>query len=113
MRTLLLRDTNTFYAPAEDDCWVILAKEIMTSYANSYASLIPTTAISQNEYDFIDKQKFAPQRKSILKRVKHGPLKSVVDMPSVFSAFEERRRENLRSWGVRWKDNFTVNLDNL
>ena len=51
MRTLNLTDSNTFYAPAYDDCWVLLAKEIMNSYSYSYANQICTSAFSQLDYD--------------------------------------------------------------
>lgn len=113
MRTLNLTDSNTFYAPAYDDCWVILAKEIMSSYSLSYANQICTSAFSQFDYDRIDKQKFAPQRKSILRRVKYGPLRNVVDMDSVFYAFEQERKDNLKQWGISWVDRYDIDLDNL
>ena len=113
MRTLNLTDSNTFYAPASDECWVILAKEIMSSYALSYTHQICTTAFSQFDYDRIDKQKFAPQRKSILRRIKYGPLRNVVDMPSVFYAFEQQRKANLKSWGIKWEDKYTEDVESL
>lgn len=113
MRTLYLKDPNPFYAPAGDECWVILAKEIMSSYALSYSNQVITSAFSQVEYEKLDKQRCVPQRRSILKRVKYGPLRSVVDMPAVYSAFEKQRKENLRSWGVRWKDTYSEDLDSL
>lgn len=113
MRTLYLKDKNTFYAPAGDECWVILAKEIMASYAQSYANQVVVTAFSQAEYDKLDKQRFAPQRKSILRKVKYGPLRSVVDMSAVFSAFEKQRRANLRSWNIYWRDDYYEDVDKL
>ena len=114
MRTLGVNiEENPFYAPASDDCWVVLAKEIMSSYAQSYANQVVTSAFSQLEYDKIDKQKFAPQRKSILRKVKYGPLRSVVDMASVYSAFEKQRKKNLISWGVHWRDTYQINVDEL
>ena len=113
MIILNLEDKNTFYAPASDECWVILAKEIMSSYTLSYIHQFPTDARSQLEYDKLDKQKFAPQRKSILRRIKNGPLRSVVDIHAVYSALNQKRLEHKRSWGVYWKDNYEDDLDNL
>lgn len=113
MRTLNLTDKNTFYAPAEDECWVILAKEIMAFYAQSYANLVVVNAFSQMEYDKLDKQRCAPQRRSLLRKVKYGPLRSIVDMSSVYSAFEKQRKENLRSWGVCWKDTYEEDVEAL
>lgn len=113
MRTLNLTDTNTFYAPACDECWVVLAKEIMSSYSSSYANQICTSAFTQADYDRIDKQRYAPQRRSILRRVKYGPLRNVVDMSSVYRAFEQQRRHNLKSWGVTWEDTGFEDLDHL
>ena len=113
MRTLNLTDTNTFYAPASDECWVLLAKEIMASYSLSYTHQICTSAFSQFDYDKTDRQKFAPQRRSILRRVKYGPLRNVVDMASVFRAFEAERKANLKSWGVHWEDHYEEDLEAL
>ena len=113
MRTLNLTDKDTFYAPASDECWVILAKEIMSAYSNSYSNQIVTNAFSQMEYDKLDKQRFAPQRRSILRKVKYGPLRSVVDMSSVFRAFEKERKEKLKSWGIRWTDTYTEDVEAL
>lgn len=113
MRTLNLTDTNTFYAPASDECWVLLAKEIMASYAVSYTNQIYTSALSQYDYDKTDRQKYAPQRRSVLRRVKHGPLRNVVDMSSVFRAFEAERKANLKSWGVHWEDHYEEDLEAL
>lgn len=113
MRTLNLTDSNTFYAPAYDDCWVLLAKEIMSSYSSSYANQICTTAYTQFDYDRMDKLRYAPQRRSILRRVKYGPLRNVVDMASVFYAFEQRRKDNLQSWGVSWIDSYDEDVERL
>lgn len=113
MRTLNLVDKNTFYAPASDECWVVLAKEIMASYAMSYANQVITSAFSQVEYEKLDRQRCVPQRRSILRRVKYGPLRSVVDMSAVFSAFEKQRKENLRSWNICWRDSYYEDVDKL
>ena len=113
MRTLILTDENTFYAPASDDCWVILAKEIMSSYAQSYIIQFPTTAYTQAEYDRLNEQKYALQRKSILKRIKHGPLRNAVDLKSVYCGLELKRLHNLRTWGIKWQDHDTIDIDNL
>lgn len=113
MRTLNLKDPNPFYAPACDECWILLAKEIMNSYSNSYAILFPTNARTQAEYELLNRTKFAPQRKSILRRVKNGPLRSVVDMAAIYSAFEKRRLDNKKTWGIYWKDNVTDEINNL
>ena len=113
MRTLNLTDSNKFYAPASDECWVWLAKEIMSSYSLSYTNQICTSAFTQMDYDRIDRQKFAPQRRSILRRMKYGPLRNVIDMPSVFRAFEEERKRRLKEWGVTWIDQYEEDLDLL
>ena len=113
MRTLNLTDTNPFYAPAGDECWVLLAKEIMSSYARTYSNQIVVNAFSQAEYDLLDKQKYAPQRRSILRKVKYGPLRSVVDMHAIYSAFEQQRRYNMQSWGIKWRDSYDENIEKL
>lgn len=113
MRTLNLTDSNTFYAPASDECWVILAKEIMSSYSLSYCNQVCLSAFSQSDYERIDRQRFAPQRRSILRRIKYGPLRNVVDMHSVYRAFEEERRRKLKEWGITWIDQYEEDLDLL
>ena len=113
MRTLSLTDDNRFYAPATDECWVMLAKAIMSSYSISYINLIPTTARSQMEYDELDQKKYAPQRKSVLRRVKYGPLKSMIDIDAVYSAFERQRKDNLKTWGIHWVDRYNEDLSKL
>ena len=113
MIILNLEDKNTFYAPASDECWVILAKEIMSSYTLSYIHQFPTDARSQMEYDKLDRQKHIPQRKSILRRLKTGPLRSAIDINASYSALEHLRIEQKKSWGVYWKDNNSINVDDL
>lgn len=113
MRTLYLEDKNKFYAPASDECWVLLAKEIMASYAMSYVNQIVCTAFTQAEYDLLDQKKYAPQRRSILRKIKHGPLRNVVDLKSIYAGLEKKRKENLKIMGVRWRDSYVENLDRL
>lgn len=113
MRTLNLKDPNPFYAPASDECWVILAKEIMASYACKYMCLLPTTAFSQTEYDKLNKQTYSPMRRHVLKNIKNGPLRNVVDMTSVYSGLERRRMEYKKSLNISWRDNFQEDLDTL
>lgn len=95
---------NPFYASYDDDCWVELAKEIMRSYANKYAYQLPTTALSQVEYDELDRNTYLPIRRSIINNVKRGPLRNVADLPSIYRAFEEKRINYKESLGIMWKD---------
>ena len=95
---------NPFYASYDDECWMLLAKEIMISYADKYAYQIPTTAYSQAEYEMLDAKTYLPIRKSILRNVMRGPLKNVVDMPSIYTAFEQRRLAYKKSLGIPWKE---------
>ena len=62
-------EENPYYCSYDDECWVTLAKEIMTSYADRYAYQIPTTAYSQEEYSKLDRKTYLPIRKSILRNV--------------------------------------------
>lgn len=113
MKTLVMHDKDNIYAPASDDCWVRLAKAMMTSYSRNYTVQIVTSARTQAEYDTIDKKRYAPARRSILRCIKHGPLKSVVDMTSTFSALENLRKNHMRNCEVFWEDTFNVDLTNL
>ena len=98
-------EENQFYAPYEDDCWMLLAKEIMTSYADKYSYQIVTTAYSQEEYDKLDKRTYLPIRRSILRNIENGPLRSIVNMSAVYSGLERKRKAMLESMGIIWKDN--------
>lgn len=114
MRTLGINvKENVFYAPYEDECWIVLAQEIMDSYAKSYSYQSPVTAFSQEEYDRLNHKTFAPIRKSILKKVKTGPLRNVVDMTAVYDAFEQKRRDRLKEMDVYWIDDWHTDISKL
>lgn len=105
MRTLGVHiKENPLYAPYDDECWMELAKEIMSSYAEKYAYQIPTTAFSQEEYDRLDRRTFLPIRQSILRRVVNGPLGNIVDEKAVYHGFELKRKAYKQSMGIKWKD---------
>lgn len=104
---------NQFYVSYEDDCWVQLAKEIMIGYSSSYANAIPTTAISQEEYDNLNMKSYAPIRRSILRNIKYGPIRHAVDMQAVYSGLEKSRRDRLAELGIRWKDNYDEDLTKI
>ena len=113
MRTLSLMDKNTAYSPASDECWVLLAKEIMSDYAVSYINKFPLYASSQAEYDALEKKSFAPVRRSIIRNIKNGPLRNAVDISAVYSALERERLENKCAFGIRWKETQVIDLDKL
>lgn len=111
MRTLGINvKQNEFYAPYEDECWMVLAKEIMISYASKYSYQLPTTALSQDEYSELDEKTYLPIRQSILRRVMSGPLRNITDIKSVHSAFEQKRLQYKKSLGIRWKENEYENI---
>lgn len=104
---------NPFYASYEDDCWILLAQEIMYSYASAYTYQSPSTAYSQMEYDKLNNTTYAPIRKSILRKVKNGPLRNVVNLEAVYAAFEECRKENLIRMGIKWNDDWKLDVREL
>ena len=79
---------NTFYCSYSDDCWVQLAKAIMVVYSDKYTFQMPLSAMSQQEYDMLDKKAFAPARRSILKHIKNGPIRNAINITSAYSALE-------------------------
>ena len=113
MKTLMLHDKDTFYAPASDDCWVRLAQAMMSFYSKDYSIQYVVFAKSQKEYDALDSKKYAPARRSILKSIKHGPLGSIVNIYSVYCALENQRIANMQSGVNVWEDTFMVDLDSL
>lgn len=104
---------NPFYASYDDECWIRLAQEIMYSYASAYTYQSPTTAYSQAEYDRLNNNTFAPIRKSILRKVKNGPLGNIVSIDAVYAAFEECRKDNLAKMGVTWKDDWKLDITKI
>ena len=106
MRTLGVHiKENPFYAPYDDECWIELAKEIMSSYADKYAYQIPTNAFTQEDYSLKDRRTFYPLRKSVLRNVMNGPLRNITNISAVYRAFEEKRLAYKRTLGITWEDN--------
>jgi len=95
---------NPHYCSYDDECWIILAREIMTSYAESYTYQLPANAFTQTEYSELDRKRYLPIRKSILRRVMNGPLRSVTDINAVYYGFEQRRLAYKKSMGITWQD---------
>lgn len=98
-------EENPFYCSYDDECWIRLAQEIMNSYAIKYSYQLPTTALSQEEYNHLDSKTFLPIRKSILRNVMNGPLRSIANIQAIYSGFEKRRLDYKKSMGIAWKDN--------
>lgn len=113
MKAMYLTDKDTRYAPAEDECWMNLAKAIMISYGVAYSTKSPLSARSQAEYDAVDRISCAPVRKSILRNIKNGPLRNAVDIHAVYSALEQKRLDYKESLGIKWKDTYDEDLENL
>lgn len=104
---------NPFYASYEDDCWVMLAKEIMAGYALSYSEAIPKTAMSQEEYDRLDAKSYVPIRRSILRNIKYGPLRNAMSIQSIYCGLEEKRKANLKRLGIMWKDSYNEDVTKI
>ena len=113
MRYIKIEDKNTFYAPAGDECWVILAQEIMSSYTAKYSCQLPLTAFTQEEYDKLNDRTFAPIRRSILRNIKNGPLRNIVDIGAIYNGLEIKRMEYKELMGVRWVDTYNEDVDKL
>lgn len=95
---------SNFYCSYSDDCWVELAKEIVAYSAMKYSFQLPTTAMSQDEYDLLDRTTYLPIRKSILRNVMNGPLRNIANIDAVYSAFEQRRIAYKKSLNIKWED---------
>ena len=98
MRTLNLHDSNTFYAPASDECWVELAKCIVEMTAETYAWQFPKFSTSQKDFEQQDARSYAPIRRSILKKLCDGPVGALVDPVAYFDAFEKKLQENIKMY---------------
>lgn len=106
-------DDNPFYCRYDDECWVVLAKEIIAYSAMKYSYQIPTTASSQEEYLILDRKTYLPIRKSILRSVMNGPLRNIANIESVYSAFEKRRLAYKKSMNIIWEEDNYGDLTKL
>ena len=85
----------------------------MSVYSDKYAYQIPIHAISQDEYDIVDKKTYAPMRRSILRCIKYGPLRNAVNITSAYSALESLRKEAKVRMGVSWRDNYYEDINKI
>jgi len=106
-------DENRFYCSYDDDCWICLAQAMMEIYTSSYINAIPTTAMSQSEYDKLDRSSYLPIRRSVLKNIKYGPLRNAMNIQSIYYGLEARRKDRMRKLGIVWKDNYNEDLTKL
>ena len=104
---------NPFYCPYDNECWVVLAKAIMSVYSDKYTYQMPLNAVSQAEYDVLDKRTYAPMRRSILRCIKNGPIRNAVNITSAYSALESLRKENKVRMGISWRDNYYEDLNKI
>lgn len=104
---------NKYYCTYANECWMALAQAMMSSYSDKYINAIPTTAMSQKEYDKLNKNSYAPIRRSILRDIKNGPLRNVVNIISVYDALETKRKENLIKLGIIWKDTYHEDITKI
>jgi len=101
------------YAPSNCECWILLANAIMRVYSEHYIYQIPTHAVSQNAYNILDEKEYAPMREMILRRIKYGPIRNGIDIGEVYAGLERCRQENKEMLGIKWKDNYHIDLDAL
>ena len=85
------------------DGYQLLAEAIIEQAAEDYASLYPLNARSQAEFNFLDAKKYAPVRRTILRKLCNGAVRSVVEYDICYEAFEKRRRYNMIEQGVYWQ----------
>lgn len=97
-------EENPHYCSYDDECWIRLAQEIMNSYAIKYSYQLPTTALSQEEYNRLDLKTFLPIRKSILRNIMNGPLRNIASAEAIYSGLEKKRLAYKKSMGIIWEE---------
>ena len=112
MKTFSINDSDTFYSPASDECWIELAKAIMESYTLDYINKTPV-AYSQEEYDKLDEHSYALARRSILKHIKHGPLRHAINIKSAYAGLEKRRLERSQRLKIKWVSKYNEDIEKL
>ena len=85
------------------DGYQLLAEAIIECAAEDYASLFPIGAKSQSEFNFLDAKKYAPVRRSILRKLCNSAVRSVVEYDICYAAFEKRRHAHMIEQGVYWQ----------
>lgn len=85
------------------DGYQLLAEAIIEQAAEEYANLFPIGAKSQSEFNFLDAKKYAPLRRTIIRKLCNSAVRSVVEYEICYEAFEKRRRTNMIEQGVYWQ----------
>lgn len=93
---------NDVNLESNEDGYTLLAKAIISQAAEEYAELFPVNISSQLEFTKVDSREYAPKRRSILRKLCTGPLRSILDYELCYDAFEKRRRQVMREQGVEW-----------
>lgn len=88
------------YRPYDDECWMLLAKSIVSEAAEEYSNQFPKFCSSRNEFETLDTKSYAPIRKSILRRICNGPVKALADPETFHDAFEKRRKEAMQDFKI-------------
>lgn len=88
------------YRPYDDECWIKLAQSIIEFAAETYAQQFPKFCYSKAEFDDLDTKSFAPIRKSILNKLFYGPVRVLIDPQTYIDAFEQKRRDEMTSFGI-------------
>ena len=70
-------------------------------------------AYSQIEYDELDEHSYALARRSILKHIKHGPLRHAIDIKSVYAGLEKRRLDRSQRLRIKWASKYVEDIDKL
>lgn len=117
-----------FYAPADDECWIKLAEEIISDMADCYSCMYCNTIRNKLDengdilldndgepitYDICKSQEdyykydepFYNKRRVMLKRFKSSPVLSFIREDKLEHGLNERLRQNMREHGIRWEAN--------
>lgn len=89
---------NSFYCHYSDECWLQLAKSIISESAESYANQFPKFCRTQMEFEELDRKSYAPIRKGILTKLFNGPVRVMLDREAITDAFNRRWIEEIKNF---------------
>lgn len=114
------------YAPADDDCWIKLACDIVKCMSECYSSIYCNTLRIETDengdilcdesgepikYDICKSQEdyykydepFYNKRKAMLKRFSHSPVTAFIREDKLEHGLNERLKENMKEHGIKWE----------
>lgn len=84
------------------DGYIRLAAAIIDQAGDEYSWMFPVNATSQEEFDHLDIN-YKYRRQAILDNLINSAVRAVLDYETCYSAFEYRRHQRMKEYGITWE----------